>query len=252
MQAVWALVYKQWKYRVAYRWNIVNLTIGPFFIVGPYVFASDMYASRSLTQMVAVGVIIWYWFSMFFWGVGYGMRDEMEEGTFESVAVAPGGLGILLAAKGVDSLVVSVYMSISSWVMLHAFARLDMPKLSWTVLAVILASAVAFAGCGLVLASVNVLAKRAVQVGDVIQQTAGIFSGMTAPTSVLPRAMRLASLVIPLTYAIEAARQALSGRAPGQQLWILSAFALGIWFGGMVLMRYAYERSRVSGTLGEY
>lgn len=252
MRATSALFMKQVKYRFAYPFGMVNLAVGPFFIIGPYVFVAKMYSAAYLRNDVAIGLILWYWLSTFFWGGGFGIRDEMEEGVLESIAVTPASLRVLLYAKAVDSFVVSLYITISTVLWLYLFANVSFPSINFGMVIVFLMAALSFTGLGILYSGLVLLTKQASQLGNLTQEIIGIVSGMTAPTSILPRAVRWLSSILPLTYAIRGAREAFTGRFPTFDIVILVVFSVSLFAIGLFLFSHADRRLRVAGTLGEF
>lgn len=252
MRGLLALLRKELLYHRLYPWSLVSMAVSPFLIVSPYIFAARIYPSAELHESVAVGLLLWYWLSTFFWSVGFAVRDEIAEGLLESLLVTPTPLWQLLVAKALDNLLVNLYMTAAVLALLRLLAGVALPVLSPGFPAVMLAAALAFAGLATVYAGLVLTFKQASEVGSLTQDAMGILSGMTEPTAVLPGWIRWVSGALPLTYAIRGGRTALTGVFPAADLAVLTAFGLLLLAGGMALFSRAVHRLRVEGGADEY
>jgi transposase/ABC-type polysaccharide/polyol phosphate export permease len=196
--------------------------------------------------------IAWYWLSMFFWGVGYGVRDEVEEGVIESLLATPASVIELLAAKAIDTLLINLYITIALVILLWLSAGVSF-HLNWIKFFLLfMVSNFALASLSFVYAAFVLVARQASFAGNLFQEAVGILSGMTAPVSVLPKAVRWLSMLIPLTYAIEGARKVAVGQFPYSEMAILFAFGGVLLLSGVLLVKKAEHYVRLTGTTGEY
>lgn len=252
MRAVLALLRAEFLRRRAYPLQLLGLTLSPFLIVGPFVFVGAMFPDRAVRTSVAVGTVLWYWLSMLFWGVGFGIREEMEEGVFESIAVTPARLESLLAAKALDVLAGNVYLTACTFALLRWTAGVTV-AVPWSRVAPLLvAAAFALSSLAVAYAALVLATRQAAGIGAMTQQALGALSGMTAPVSTLPRAARWASAALPLTYAIRGARTALEGRWPWNEVAVLGVFGTILLVAGLAVFSRAERAVRMAGTLGEY
>ncbi|MFA5890728.1 MAG: ABC transporter permease [Actinomycetota bacterium] len=252
MRAVLALLRAEMLRRRAYPLQILGLTLSPFLVVGPFVFVGTMFPDPKVRTSVAVGTILWYWLSMLFWGVGFGIREEMEEGVFESIAATPARLQSLLAAKALDVLAGNIYLTVCTFALLRWTANVTV-AVPWSrIVPVVMAAAFALSALAVAYAALVLATRQASGIGSMTQQALGALSGMTAPVSTLPRAARWASAAVPLTYAIQGARAALEGRWPWSEIAVLAAFGTGMLVVGLAVFAHAERRARTTGTLGEY
>jgi len=250
-RSVLALLWKEMLYRARYPISLLNLAVSPFLIVGPYVMVAKMYgASEEFQVSVAVGLILWYWLSELFWIVGFAFRDEMEEGVLGILAVVPAGLGCLLAAKFLDALCISSYITAFMIIWFRIFAV--QVATNWAQAVVLVCSAVALGAFSVLYAGIVLLAKRASAVGSLTQQALGILSGMTFSVSRLPRVLQLVAGLLPLTYGIRAMRTVtvthclVSVWADLLKLLLLAAAMLPL---GVALLGVAIRRAKVDGTM---
>lgn len=251
MRAFLAFLYKELSYHRVYPLDLISLAISPFFIVAPFVFVAKAY-NENLQLAVALGLIVWYWLSMFFWGVGYGVRDEMEEGVIESLLATPASIRSLLAAKAIDTLLINLYITVALVVLLWLLAGVPF-HLDWAKFFLLfLASNFALASLSFVYAAFVLIARQASFAGNLFQEAVGILSGMTAPVSILPKAIRWLSMLLPLTYAIEGARKVAVGQFPYREMVILFVFGAVLLLLGVLLVQKAERYLRLTGTTGEY
>lgn len=251
MRAVLSLLYKELSYHRIYPLDLISLAISPFFIVAPFVFVAKAH-NENLQLAVALGLIVWYWLSMFFWGVGYGVRDEVEEGVIESLLATPAPLRNLLAAKAIDTLLINLYITIALVVLLWLLAGISF-HLNWAnFFLLFVVSNFSLASLSFVYAAFVLIARQASLAGNLFQEAVGILSGMTAPVSILPKAVRWLSMLIPLTYAIEGARKVAVGQFPYREIAILFVFGAVLLLLGVFLVQKAEGYLRLTGTTGEY
>lgn len=251
MRAVLSFLYKELSYHRVYPLDLISLAISPFFIVAPFVFVAKAH-NGDLQLAVALGLIIWYWLSMFFWGVGYGVRDETEEGVIESLLATPVSIRNLLAAKAIDTLLINLYITIALVILLWLLAGVPF-HLNWAEFFLLfIISNFSLASLSFVYAAFVLVARQASFAGNLFQEAVGILSGMTAPVSILPKAIRLLSMLIPLTYAIEGARKVALGQFPCYEMIVLFIFGSVLLLLGVLLVRKAEHYLRQTGTTGEY
>ncbi len=251
MRAVLSFLYKELTYHRIYPLDLISLAISPFFIVAPFVFVAKAY-DENIQLAAALGLIVWYWLSMFFWGVGYGIRDEVEEGVIESLLATPASIRSLLVAKAIDTLLINSYLTVVLVILLWLLAGVSF-YLDWAkFLLLFIVSNVALASLSFVYAAFVLVARQASFAGSLFQEAVGILSGMTAPVSVLPRAVRWLSMLIPLTYAIEGVRKIAIGQFPYHELVILLLFSAVLLSLGILFIQKAERYLRTQGTTGEY
>ncbi|MFZ5816448.1 MAG: ABC transporter permease [Bacillota bacterium] len=252
MRALIALWTKELLQHRAYPMDLLSLAVSPFLIIAPFLFAAKIYPRADLHATVAVGLILWYWLSTFFWSVGFGLRDEMEEGVLESLLLAPVPLPTLLLAKALDNLLVNLYITGSILLLLRVVAGVTLPIWSGGFALMLLGASLAFSALALLHAALLLLVKQASGLGNITQEAMGVLGGMTAPVTVLPRPVQWVSGALPLTYAIAGARSALDSALPLREFLVLLGFAAAFGALGLLLLDRAERRLRLTGGAGEY
>jgi ABC-2 type transport system permease protein len=252
MRAFLALVRKEVLYLRAYPLDLLNLAVSPGLLVAPYLVVAKLFgAGPDLQSSVAVGLLLWYWLSTLFWTVGYGIREEMEEGVLESLLTTPTSLLAVLGAKAVAGMVENAYITLGIVGWLFAFG-IALP-LPWPAfVGVMFLTGLGLGGFCMAYAGVVLLVKRAENTGEGMQMALGMLAGMTLPPQLFPRSVWIISRVIPLSYGIEAARRLLSGDVVEREIAWLVASGAAYAFAGWALLRRAERRMKAAGTTGEF
>ncbi len=170
----------------------------------------------------------------------------------KSVVAAPASIINLLVAKAIDTLLINLYITIVLVGLLGFLAGVPF-NLNWAwFFLLFIVSSFALASLSFVYAAFVLVARQASFAGNLFQEGVGILSGMTAPVSILPKAVRLVSMLIPLTYAIEGARKVAVGEFPNREITIVFIFGAVLGVLGVLLVRKAERYLRLTGTTGEY
>ncbi|MBT9141535.1 MAG: hypothetical protein DDT30_02132 [Dehalococcoidia bacterium] len=253
MRGLWALFKCELLYWRVYPLNLINDFIGYFTWIAPFLFAATLFGDYKDFQIfIAVGLILWNWLVIFFWGVGYGVRHTIDQGVLESIAASPTSVHTLLIAKALISLVQNIFATASILFWLWLLLGLTL-EAHWGKLFLIVAlSSVALSGLALIFAAFVIWVKEAASIGDIIHQCLGLLSGITFPVYILPAGVRVLSSLIPLTYAIKGARNAVLGECIVLEAMMLVLFAVITVPLGWYLVSAADRKLRQSGTWGEY
>lgn len=247
-----ALVWREFLWYRAYPLQILSLAVSPPLVVAPYVLFARLFGvDAGLQFSVAVGLILWLWLSTLVWEVGYGVQNDMEEGTLESLLSTPVSITTLLAAKSIVSLISALYSSVAVLGWMSALGvRLPF---SWPLLlGLCLLCGAAMSGFTLLLTSSVLLMHRSENLGQTLLTVLGLLSGATMPTELFPTALRVLSRLVPLSFGIEAARRLLTGQPTDDRvLWLLVSGMVYVTV-GRALLRMAERRMRITGTTGEF
>lgn len=253
LRALSSLVWLEILWYRGYPLRLLNLVLSPGLMVAPYLLFVQLYgADDNFRSLVAVGLIFWLWLSNFIWEVGYGLENDLEAGTLESLLVTPISVPLVLLAKTMACILRNIFVTVCllGWLYLFNFS-LDLPWLELIALAIL--SSFALSGFVMILASSVLLLKRSESVGAILQTVLGLLSGVTAPPHLFPLPIRVVSGLIPLTYGIAAVRLALQGQRVGFPLvaWLM---VTGIFYAviGRVFVRRAEQRIKTAGTTGEF
>jgi len=247
-----ALVKKELLDLRAYPLDLLSYAVSPALIVAPYLLLARLFGfDEALLDSVAVGLLLWYWLSTLFFGVSFGLQEEMEEGVLETVLVYPVSVFMLLGAKAVETLILNLYITGAMVGWLFAFGvPLNLPWPAF--LGLVLLGGLGISGFSLGLAGLVLFYKRVYGIGDLFQHGLGALSGMTMPAGRLPRGLWLVSRLLPLSYAIESVRRVIAGDGAGPEVGLLVGLGLAYFVLGHRLLAVAERGMRAAGTAGEF
>ena len=246
------LVWLEFLWYRGYPLRFLNLVLLPGLMVAPYLLFAQLYgADEGFRSSVAVGLIFWFWLSNFLWEVGYGLENDLEAGTLESLLVAPVSVPLILSAKAIACILNNLFVTVilAGWLYLFTFS-MDLPWFGLIGLAIL--SSFSLLGFVMILAGSVLLLKRSESIGAVLQTVLGLLSGATAPPRLFPLPIRVMSGLIPLTYGIAAVRLILQGQRVGLPIVLLMVTGTFYALIGHVFMRRAEKRVKTMGTTGEF
>ncbi len=252
MRSLLALVRKELLDLRAYPLDLLSYAISPALAVTPYLLLARLFGfDEGLVDSVAVGLLLWYWLSTLFWGVGFGLQEEMEEGVLETVLVHPVSIFTVLGAKAVVTVILNLYITgaMAAW-----FFAFGVPLVfPWPAfLGLVLLGGLGVSGFALGLAGLVLFYKRVYGIGDLFEHGLGALSGMTMPAAHLPRGLWLVSRLLPLSYAIESVRRVIAGDGVGPEVGLLVGLGLAYLVLGHRLLAVAERGMRAAGTTGEF
>jgi ABC-2 type transport system permease protein len=201
-----------------------------------------------------IGYVLW-WVSVspmeaYVWGV----RRELQRGTFEMNILSPARILELLSGLAVSWLLMdSALMGI---VFLIGALIFDIP-LTFTIILksipIILASLLAFLGFGFIFAGLVMLLKNIGPFAQIFEFGMLFFSGVFFPLSVMPKWLVSFSKLFPLTHAASAVRAIFVGKTyaeiQGEIVWLLFLIPL-YWAAGYLIFKWAEKITRVVGYGG--
>lgn len=261
-----ATVRKEWFVSIRYPGWWIRSSITPFLALARTVFmaitiqltgSSESFQLLSGTDnyvgFVTIGMVLYMWAESVLWGPGWALYDEQKSGTLPSVFTTPANRASPIIGKLLfdcaENLVSSVLLVGVAAVVFGFSLRVNVGQAFLAVLA----TALALYGFSLIFAAFVVTAKDANSVSGLIGLVFMVFSGTTYPISALPTWLRPLTYISPLTWGIDACRQALlTGKS-----WLSSP--TGYWlFGyatvlpvvGWLFFTRCVDRSRKAGTFG--
>ncbi len=177
----------------------LNRIVSPFFFIGPYILLADNY-SVNVGEYVFVGMIIWFWFSQFMFGVSGGIIQEIQDGFFQEVWHVTSTI-FYLCTKSVYVMFESIYISIFFYIIAMVF---DVAKISLSkILLMSLYSSVYLFGFSVLFSGIFLLIKKANNFNYIIQTLVGILSGNSIRVSKFPVIIQSVSYLLPVTYLIK-------------------------------------------------
>ncbi|WP_456396835.1 ABC transporter permease [Thermococcus sp.] len=201
-----------------------------------------------------VGYVLW-WLSVspmeaYVWGI----RRELQRGTFETNIAAPVRitellLGIALSWLIMDSLLMTVVFAFGALIF-HISITLSILLRS---LPVLMLSFLAFLGFGFIFAGLVMMLKHIGPFAQIFEFSMLFFSGIFFPLGVMPGIVVEFSKILPLTHSVSAIRGIFIGKsyseiAPSITWLILLVFVY--WLIGYAIFRWAERVTRVMGYGG--
>lgn len=271
LQALWAVIRREWVIFVRYPSWIIGMVIWPVIFPMGYILTaralsgvdgsglSAFQNSTGLTEYtgyIVVGTTIWMWQNVVLWMVGYSLRNEQMRGTLESNWLSPTWRFAYLLGASFPQLVSMLLMMIASVVEYRYLFGVDFAGNLWLALLVIFASVPAVYGIGFAFASVVITMKEANAFVFLVRGLVMIFCGVTYPLVLMPAWMQSFAMWLPQTYIIRAVRNAaLSAEGftgISQDLTMILIFGT-VWLTiGYGLFTYMERRARQSGAIGQY
>lgn len=207
-------------------------------------------------SFIIVGWVLSSYVSAVMWGMGFSLKTEMDQGILESNWVAPVSPSVLLVGRTLASVAVTSLTTLG-------FLALAVPLFGVSVRGGLLPAAalalpvvISLYGFGFLLAGIVLRLRDANTLVDVSNFVLGLVSGRDFPVAVLPRAVAVLSLLLPLTYGYDGIRAILLGTRsllplPLQGTVVVAFMAVTIVAGQYALRRLEY-RTRVEGSLAQH
>jgi ABC-2 type transport system permease protein len=184
----------------------------------------------------------------------HSLAEARDTGTLEHLLVTQTSLPLILAGSAIYPFVVTttrIAVYIAWGALLFGFPLRDA---NWpAVVAVLLATLLAFSGLGILSAGYVLLFKRGNPAKWFLLGISSVAGGMLFPVSILPDWLQLVARLNPVTYALDAMRAALLGGAGLHAVWrpllVLLLFAALLLPVSMAVFAWALRRTKTTGTL---
>lgn len=191
-----------------------------------------------------------------FWGVGYQIRMEMQQGTLESLWLAPIRRHVIVLGYALADLVVS---SVSGALLLLiggvVFGAHYLLALAAALPALLLGT-VALAGVAYLVASLALVVRDPNFLVDALSYLFAMGSGAAFPLGALSGVLAVVPLAIPTTYVLDILRTDALGTRPllpqGEEYALLGLITLILVPLGAGAFALAERRMRRRGTVGTY
>ncbi len=183
-----------------------------------------------------------------------GIYREQGAGTLEAIVLSPTSLQtVVLSGSLWSSLFITlrlfIYLSIG-----FIFFQAEFSKINFFSAAVTLfLSLLSLSGLGMISAGLVLILKRADPLSYLLNGLSRLISGVYFPASLLPAGVKFLSLLLPLTYSLEAMRKSVLLGAGPETLWrewlMLGVFSVLFIPAGVVFFHSALNKVRRDGTL---
>jgi len=269
LRSLFVIARKDWKVFWRYPLNAVSNVFQPIIWITPVYFMGKAFStngqatgfaaysgSGDYMSYILLGTVLTNFILTVFWGMGLALKEDMDAGVLESNWLTPVSRLLILVGRTLTSLLTT---TITSLVMLGIGAALFGFKPTGSTLAAFLTAipmllglygfGFAFAGVVLLMRDANTL----IDVGSFLVQG---FSGTNFPVKSLPYWLIPVSLMLPLTYGLDAIRGLLlktNTLMPiNIEIIILIVFMFVMLWGGAQIFYRVERRVRKLGTLGQH
>lgn len=269
LRSLFVIARKDWKVFWRYPLNAVSNVFQPIIWITPVYFMGKAFStngqatgfaaysgSGDYMSYILLGTVLTNFILTVFWGMGLALKEDMDAGVLESNWLTPVSRLLILVGRTLTSLLTT---TITSLVMLALGAALFGFKPTGSALAAFLTAipmllglygfGFAFAGVVLLMRDANTL----IDVGSFLVQG---FSGTNFPVKSLPYWLIPVSLMLPLTYGLDAIRGFLlktNTLMPIKtEITILIVFMFVMLWGGAQIFYRVERRVRKLGTLGQH
>jgi len=269
LRALFVIARKDWKVFWRYPLNAVSSVFQPIIWITPIYFMGKAFStngqatgfaaysgSGDYMSYILLGTVLTNFIMTVFWGMGYALKEDMDAGVLESNWLTPVSRLLILVGRTLTSMFTT---TITSTAMLILGATLFGFKPTGSTVAAILTAIpmlVGLYGFGFAFAGVILLMREANTLVDVGSFLVQGFSGTNFPVKSLPYWLIPVSLMLPLTYGLDAVRGLLlktNTLLPiNVEIIILVVFMFVMLWGGAQIFYRVERRVRTLGTLGQH
>jgi len=269
LRALLVIARKDWKVFWRYPLNAVSSVFQPLIWITPVYFMGKAFSvngqasgfaaysgSGDYMSYILVGTVLTNFIMTVFWGMGYALKEDMDAGVLESNWLTPISRLLILVGRTLTSMFTT---TITSAAMLVIGALLFGFRPTGSTFAAILTAIPLLAGLygfGFAFAGVVLFMREANTLVDVGSFLVQGFSGTSFPVKSLPYWLIPVSLVLPLTYGLDAVRGFLlktNTLLPiNIEIIILILFMFLMLWGGAQFFYRIERRVRTIGTLGQH
>jgi len=191
------------------------------------------------------------------YGVGESIREEAYQGTLDYVLASPCNKAYVLIGKALSGSISSTIYAIIQFVICIFLFGVTMTV--WVVMPVILVIILLILGLygiALMLAAVSLQLKQAHEVAHTLDYVFYVFAPVRYPLQTLPFWGQVIGLILPLTYALIAARGLMfSSESPSQiylSVFLLLIIDIAAILIGFYLFNWMEKRTKKSGSISHY
>mgnify|MGYP005848445779 CR=1 FL=1 len=270
-RAFLAVVRREWTIFTRYPSWIIALFIWPLIFPMMYILTARalsgpdgsglavFIATTGATDYIGyiiVGATVWMWQNIVLWGMGFALKNDMDSGVLESNWLAPISRLLILVGRTLTSMLTTTITSIVMLVIAGALFGFKPTGSAFAAILTAIPMLIGLYGFGFAFAGTVLLMREANTLIDVGSFLVQGFSGTNFPVQSLPYWLIPISLMLPLTYGLDAVRGLLlktNTLLPIKvEIIILVVFMfVMLWIGAQVFYRIE-RRVRTLGTLGQH
>lgn len=269
LQALWAIVRKDWKQYWRYPLNAVSTIFQPVIWLAPVYFMGKAFSvngqalgfaqysgTADYMSFLILGAVLGNFVNAVFWGMGYALKNDMDSGVMESNWLTPIPRLLILIGRSVTNLFVTGVTSLAMILLCKLVFGFNPTGDVLKAVGAIIPMLIGLYGFGFAFAGLVLILREANTLVDTSSFIVQVFSGADFPVTILPKWLLPISLLIPLTYGLDAARGLLLKTntllSIGTEIVVLIVFMfVMLWLGSWIFYRIE-RRVRSLGTLGQH
>ena len=268
-RVLWAVVRKEWRVFLRYPLNAVMRIVQPLMWLAPVYFMGLSFsvdgepvgfaASTGTSDFIAfllLGNVVSSYVSAVLWGIGFSLKQEMVQGTLESLWLTPNSRLWLLVGRSTVSVLITGLNTIGVGIVVYFLFGFEVTGSIAAALLVLVPMVIGLYGFGVAYAGIVLYLREANTLSDVGGYVLELLTGVNFPVTALPRALMVVGLALPMTYAIDAMRALLLGTRPLVAVPVAFAIVIVAMAGFLWLGRAVFDRIdarvRALGTLSTH
>lgn len=252
---MWSYLSRDWRHELSYKLNFAAFLAYPVIWVSVFAILGQVVEGAGVAgfaTFIVLGTIMWRFVHVGFFEGAITMRWEQWIGTFKHVFMTPRHPLVPVAAQTLSGLSMSlvnlaIMVATAEWLF---GVRLGITPLGFLFILMGWASILGF---GLAITGLAMLHKQV----DVVYRTVffsfQLFSGVFFDWRILPEALQVVSIALPITHALDGLRMSSAGQAvPASLFWLILLTGLGALAIGALVLHVSQERARRKGILEDY
>lgn len=269
LRALFVIARKDWKVFWRYPLNAVSNIFQPIIWVTPVYFMGKAFSvngeaigfaqysgTGDYMSFILLGTVLSNFILTVFWGMGYALKEDMDAGVLESNWLTPVPRLLILIGRTLTSLLTTTITSLIMLIIAGALFGFKPTGNTWAALLTAIPMLLGLYGFGFAFAAIVLIMREANTLVDVSSFLVQGLSGANFPVKSLPYWLIPISLMLPLTYGLDAVRGFLLKTSTilplRTEVALLIVFMLVmLWIGAWVFNKVE-RRVRTLGTLGQH
>jgi ABC-2 type transport system permease protein len=231
---------------------IPSLIVTPIFQILLFVYIGRAAGVQS-DEFFVIGNAIQYASIPCIFSMTHAIAGERFQQTLAYLLVSPAGRLPLFLGRALPVILNSIFVAAFALLVSGLILRIDIPVSAWPAIVLVIAvAAFACTGLGLITAAVGLRVRETAVLNNIIFGLLLIFTGANVPLEEMPGWMEAIGRSVPLTHAIEAAREIADGASLGDVSGLLGTeFLIGVvyTFVGYQALRYMEYSSRKRASI---
>jgi ABC-2 type transport system permease protein len=231
---------------------IPSLVVTPIFQILLFVYIGRAAGVQS-DEFFVIGNAIQYASIPCIFSMTHAIAGERFQQTLAYLLVSPAGRLPLFLGRALPVILNAMFVAAFSLLVAGLIMRIDVPVSSWPgILVVIGVASFSCTGLGLITAAVGLRVRETAVLNNIIFGLLLIFTGANVPLDVMPGWMEAIGRSVPLTHAIEAARDLANGAPVTDVSGLLATeFVIGVVYTvvGYLALRFMEYSSRKRASI---